>query len=294
MNSPHLYGAIQLLLKVTMNTQFVWRDKFARYIFITLCITSLSGCGQGTILKVTQARFDLPETNGVKQPMFNLQVRPENHIVLFGPYSGSQIVEDPDNPRIDTDYNFRGGMSIGLSDRFDIALDGVDLDLDGAMIKSKYMVFGQPYNRSQKNDTSLAVVYAFGRRNNEGDTGFFHDTEIEYSINSTIHDISLVTGYRYSASALIYGGVFRTFYKYDGRTFSGNSPILSPQTTDANFSGRVYTRGFNIGIDYNWATVEVVSSEVRVPNDSEKSVFVNFQLKLYNFNSRKKYRGSDY
>ena len=191
-----------------------------------LLLALLSGCH--TTLKVSQLRYESPETLGKDQHQAVFTINPEQGVDV-----GIRSTADFANPVISTEQpkdlpNFPDGITITNIPIFDIAYwardslayvlsmselasyagvtDSLDIYLDtqyGApLLRAKYQLLGKPASRATAGNFSLAIDAGYGYAPFDGMKG----------LETSAYDVALIGGFRIADSLLLYGGPFQTRY----------------------------------------------------------------------------------
>lgn len=234
---------------VTKKTMEIKKEKKVVNLFILISLFSLASCSHRIEVRTPSARFISPEAGGeLMSGEINMYLASGTtaEVDLKNGMTNNPLVLSNESKAILTD-------SIGLS-----ADIGIYKDLDilavsngsdtPSLIGLKYQIIGANRTTAQKGNHSLSITFMGGSSTETDDDGedlelvpTDDDTTTELDLEAT--DLSLIYGYRYSNTALIYGGVSYTKSKFSGKLESENA-MLDGKTIKYN----ALIHGAHIGV----------------------------------------------
>ncbi|MEO8199145.1 MAG: hypothetical protein ABI679_01365 [Gemmatimonadota bacterium] len=219
------------------------RNSMARTsVFVALIAGPLlSGCA--ITLNLPANRFESPETQGSQGLYLEAGVSGANKVVLVPSISASP--PDVNSPAIvheNSGAAFGGG--VGIVPRLDL---GVHFNGNAPTVfRAKYQFIGSGRSTTHAGIFSLAVSAGIGaskRDDSYRDT--FSSTQGASTTKFITYDGSIIAGYRFSSSMLLYGSVFYTTTDVDGTI------TQTPTNNVAQFRGDARQKGANLGIELN-------------------------------------------
>lgn len=236
-----------------------------------------SSCGINAHLPAS--RLETPETYG--RPLafgVDFGIQGSNSLSLTPDYTITPV--DTDEPTYTRSTGVKIGASVGLAERFDLALKTAwDSPL---MLQGKYQLLGDPQGTAKQGNSSLAVTAALGTHNQSGSSdGLFDDEYDAYEMNAYMADASVIAGHRFSDNGLVFGGPY--FQKY---WISGSQTLDDGPEVGYDLDAHQY--GVNIGLAFTMSRTfqlmfEAVFAESRANDAYVRSGFLGAHLGIVQF-----------
>jgi hypothetical protein len=246
-------------------------------IAVFVVVMLAAGCGINAHLPAS--RLETPETYG--RPLafgVDLGVQGSNSLSLTSDYTISPV--DTDEPTYTRSTGVKIGASVGLAERFDLALKTAwDSPL---LLQGKYQLLGDPQGTAKQGNSSLAVTAAIGNHNQGGESDdTFSGGDDAYSMNAYMADASVIAGYRFSDNGLVFGGPFVQQYWISGTHTLDGAPEVA-YDLDAQQYGVNLAIAFTINRIFQ-LTVEAVFVESRASDADVRSGFLGAQFGIVQF-----------
>lgn len=240
--------------------------------------TLAAGCGINTHLPAS--RLETPETYG-KALAFgvDLGIQGSNSLGLTSDYTLSPVdTEMPSYSRSHGDVKL--GVGVGVAERFDLA---VKTAWDSPFqLQGKYQLLGEPRRTAKEGNSSLAVTAAIGNHTQGGSSDdSFSGGDDSYEMTAYMADGSVIAGYRFTDTGLVFGGPFLQQYWISGAQVLDGSPEIA-------YDLDAHQYGVNIGVSFMLARrfelmLEAVFAESRANDSDVRSGFLGGHLAVVNF-----------
>lgn len=235
-----------------------------------------AGCGINTHLPAS--RLETPETYG-RQLAFqvDLGIQGSNSLGLTSDYTLSPV--DTESPSYSRSTDLKFGVGVGVAERFDLAIKTA---WDSPMqLQGKYQLLGEPRGTARTGNSSLAVTAAIGNHSQGGNSGDFDGTDDSYDMTAYMADASVIAGYRFTDTGLVFGGPFFQKYWISGTHVLDGAPEIA-------YDLGAHQYGVNIGVSFTLAErfelmLEAVFVESSANDSDVRSGFLGGHLAVVNF-----------
>jgi|GEM_PF-4938765 len=208
-----------------------------RKLPLLMAVVLLSGCAITVNMPVN--RFETPETQGDQKFFVEGGTQGSNKVIIVNDITLAALdVESPSFERSNVGAIFGGGF--GILPRLDLGIRL--LGNAPAQFKAKYQIMGNGRASAAPEQFSLAVSAAVGS-SSSSQSRSATSISARSSTDFFTLDGSLIGGYRFNESTLVYSSVFYTNTSVDG------SITQTPSNNITTFQGAAIQRGANLGVE---------------------------------------------
>lgn len=170
------------------------------------------------------------------------------------------------NPPIAAGRRLRAIAGYSVADIFDVEYQAP------LGVRGRVQVLGAPFKSAKGGNFSLAASLGLHLSYNQ-DPDYLESGPKVLSLNETILDVALITGYRIADPVLVYGSIFWVNDSFDGTWQSTNT-----------YQGSAKEMGFNLGFEFAFKSAQIrleyATAKPTVENSSENTGGIGASLGL--------------
>ncbi|MDK9682297.1 hypothetical protein [Pseudoalteromonas shioyasakiensis] len=254
----------------------------------------LAGCQSTTETGVSMARFESPEINS----------DPFHFRATVGTDTSKIIAKDTsESTSTSTAITTSMSMTLGYSTELTVGA-GIGGDHDYEKYAIKHQFYGSPLESAVEKNFSMAVSLGYIRSEDAGYgtllAGNYDDDTYDWDLSHDTYDIALISGYRLSSKALLYGSIFyqkgtidvdytQMYYRTEeGDVFlSGACSDTPEQCLDFSADYDGHNAGVSIALEYAFTHWFAITGEAVYKSmnwfdrsESETAANVNFEFRF--------------